>query len=113
MVKEVEMKDAEGGDKPVANGTIVSKENGEEKDAGPTLHEQLKANVALLEKAVRCKDLRLIQGKLQRQTAVSRKQLTPEALASFVSEVLPVGQPARTTVLKVLNTVSVPLWLSF
>eukprot|EP00884_Botryococcus_braunii_P008416 jgi/Botrbrau1/17576/Bobra.0166s0020.3 len=106
MVKEVEMKDAEEGDKPVANGTIDTKDDGHELDEGPTLHEQLKANVALLEKAVRSKDLRVIQGKLQRQTAVARKQLTPEALAAFVPEVLPPGQPARTAVLSILNKVA-------
>lgn len=105
MVKEVEMKDAANEDKPVSNGVIDAKDDADVKEEGPSLHDQLKSNVALLEKAVRSKDLRLIQGRLQRQTAVVRRQLNPEALAAFVSELLPRGHHARTTVLRILREV--------
>lgn len=110
MAKEEEMTDAENGDKPLSNGVVDVKDGGEVKEEGPSLHEQLKSNVALLEKAVRSKDLRLIQGRLHRQTAVVRRQLNPEALSAFVWEVLPQGHHARTTVLRTLYKVGqVPL----
>jgi 26S proteasome regulatory subunit N3 len=109
MGKEVEMKDVEDGtSKTLANGSVESKEPEEEEVPPPTVEEQLKANVALLEKAVRSKDTRILHGKLQRQTALVRKLLTPANLSAFVAETLPTALPARGSILSILSKVWKP-----
>ena len=53
-----------------------------------TMQGSLKAIVGLLESTVKTKDTRLLAGRLHRQTAVIRSQLTPEILAQFISTYL-------------------------
>lgn len=48
--------------------------------------------IALLEKAVKLKDTRLLQGRLLRQTAVVRKHLAKADLAAFLQASLPGGE---------------------
>lgn len=54
-----------------------------------TVEEKLKAVVALLEKSVKAKDTRLLIGRLLRQTASVRKQLTPANVKRFLQQLLP------------------------
>ncbi|KAK9819846.1 hypothetical protein WJX72_003182 [[Myrmecia] bisecta] len=96
MGKEIDMKDA---DAPAKPDDQRKPEDGEEERQKPTLAAQLKANVALIDKAVRSKDTRLLTGRLLRQTALLRKQLTPDALTAFVKQALPAGLPAQALLL--------------
>ena len=49
-----------------------------------TVPETLGAIVALLESTTKSKDTRMLAGRLHRQTATIRSQLTPEILSQFV-----------------------------
>ena len=71
-----------------------------------TVAAQLRANVALLERAVEAKDTRLIVGRLLRQTAAIRRQLQPQILTSLVENILPESCPSRGLLLEQLSQVS-------
>ena len=83
MAKEVEMADA----------PEVSKPGGDKKEAAlpqpPSVHEQLAANVKLIEKAVKQKETRALFTKLLRQTQMLRKRLTSHDVQTFVRSVMP------------------------
>ena len=88
MAKAVdeEMKDAE----PASTsnvGSDAAPEGIAESRLSPT--DQLAANLAVLEKAVSLKETRMISGRLLRQTASIRHQLTPQILSDFVTKALP------------------------
>ena len=53
-----------------------------------TIQSLLKAIVSLLESTVKTKDTRLLAGRLHRQTAAIRSQLTSEILSQFISTYL-------------------------
>ncbi|KAK9834634.1 hypothetical protein WJX74_006246 [Apatococcus lobatus] len=65
-----------------------------------TIAAQLRANVALLERAVQAKDTRLIVGRLLRQTAAIRQQLQPSILKGLVEGLLPESCPTRGLLLE-------------
>lgn len=67
--------------------------------------DQLAANLAILEKAVSLKETRMISGRLLRQTASIRHQLTPQILSDFVTKALPEGAVMRPILLKQLKQV--------
>ena len=69
------------------------------------LPEQLRRNLALLEQAVALKELRLISGRLQRQTAAVRRALTAPVLLDVVQDALPTGTPTRDQLLQHLQKV--------
>ena len=69
------------------------------------LPEQLRRNLALLEQAVALKELRLISGRLQRQTAAVRRELTAPVLLDVVQDALPTGTPIREQLLQHLQKV--------
>ncbi|KAK9863142.1 hypothetical protein WJX84_002498 [Apatococcus fuscideae] len=71
-----------------------------------TVAAQLRANVALLERAVEAKDTRLIVGRLLRQTAAIRRQLQPQILTSLVENILPESCPSRGLLLEQLSQAS-------
>ena len=50
-----------------------------------TVSETLGAIVSLLESTTKSKDTRMLAGRLHRQTATIRSQITPEILSQFVS----------------------------
>ncbi len=89
-----------------ANGT-------EEKEQPPklTLAAQLRANVALLERAVQAKDTRLIVGRLLRQTAAIRQQVRPQMLKSLIEGFLPTSCPTRSLMLEHLAQVDISCML--
>ncbi|KXZ51995.1 hypothetical protein GPECTOR_10g1017 [Gonium pectorale] len=60
-----------------------------------TVEEKLKAVVALVEKSVKTKDTRLLIGRLLRQTASVRKQLTPSIVKAFLQRTLPTDLESR------------------
>lgn len=61
----------------------------------PKVQDSLKNIVALLEKSVKLKDTRMLGGRLLRQTAAARKQLTADAIADFLAAALPAGSESR------------------
>ena len=71
-----------------------------------TVAAQLRANVALLERAVQAKDTRLIVGRLLRQTAAIRQQLQPSILKSLVEGLLNESCPTRSLLIQQLGQVS-------
>ncbi len=71
--------------------------------APPSISDQLKANVSLIEKAVRHKETRAVFGKLLRQTAAVRRELTAKDLHAFVSSTLPQDSPAAQTLQQYLG----------
>lgn len=78
----------------------VPKENGAEAVASAaapaTLEDKLKSVVALVEKSVKAKDTRLLIGRLLRQTATVRKQLTAANVKAFLRQTLPADLESRT-----------------
>lgn len=98
--KDEEMKDAE------PTGTKASTS---ETDATPEAKlsptDQLAANLAILEKAVSLKETRMISGRLLRQTAAIRHQLTPQMLSDFVTKALPEDATMGPILLKQLKQV--------
>lgn len=54
----------------------------------PTVQDSLQAVVAMLEKSVKMKETRSLTGRVLRQTATIRKQLTAEVLHKFLSSTL-------------------------
>lgn len=74
-----------------------------------TVAAQLRANVALLERAVQAKDTRLIVGRLLRQTAAIRQQLQPSTLKGLVEGLLPTSCPTRSLLLEQLGQVSLSM----
>ena len=84
------MKDAEqnkGGDAPPP----AKKEDKEAPPPPPAPLAVLRANVALIEKAVAQKEPRTLFGRVLRQTAAVRKRLTGADLATFLESALPAG----------------------
>ncbi len=71
----------------------------------PTTLEALQSIANLLEKSVKLKDTRLMMGRLLRQTASVRKNLTSADLSSFVKQYLPSASPARSFLLEALDKV--------
>ena len=67
--------------------------------------EVLQGALSLLEKAVNMRDVRLITGRLLRQTAAARKRLSAELLAAFAGAALPEGNESRARVLAALSQV--------
>lgn len=102
MAKAVdeEMKDAE----PASTsnvGSDAAPESIAESRLSPT--DQLAANLAVLEKAVSLKETRMISGRLLRQTASIRHQLTPQILSDFVTKALPEDATMGPLLLKQLK----------
>ncbi|GFR43460.1 hypothetical protein Agub_g4543 [Astrephomene gubernaculifera] len=64
--------------------------------AATSVEEKLKAVVALVEKSVKAKDTRLLIGRLLRQTASVRKQLTPASIKTFLQQTLPADLESRS-----------------
>lgn len=62
----------------------------------PTLAERLSAVVAIVEKAVKAKDTRMMMGRLLRQTAVVRPLLTGTGLVAFLKTVMPADMDSST-----------------
>ncbi|KAK9786301.1 hypothetical protein WJX73_008975 [Symbiochloris irregularis] len=97
MGKEVAMEV----DAPTQNGNAAKEE-----PAGPapvSVEAQLESCLKLLDRAVRAKDTRLIAGRLLRQIATLRSNLTAEVLFAFIEQTLPQSFSARETLLNVLH----------
>ena len=94
------MEDAEA--KPSPSTEPAGKEPSEK---ALNLPEQLRRNLALLEQAVALKELRLISGRLQRQTAAVRRELSAPVLLDVVQDALPTGTPIRDQLLLHLQKV--------
>ena len=103
MAKAVdeEMKDAEPASTSTAGNDAAAPEP--ESRLSPT--DQLAANLAVLEKAVSLKETRMISGRLLRQTASIRHQLTPQMLSDFVTKALPENATMGPLLLKQLKQV--------
>lgn len=65
----------------------------EAEKAAPSVKESLQHIVALLDQTVKTKDTRLLAGRLHRQTASIRSQLSPAVLSEFITTYL-VGNEA-------------------
>ena len=97
MGKEVEMRDAE--------------DKGKEAEAPAAAVEAVKplqvlrSNVHLIEKAVAQKETRTLFGRLLRQTAAVRKQLTAHDLQAFLAEALPPASPAAAALAEAVKQV--------
>ena len=63
--------------------------------------------VLLLQRGVRSKDSRLLSGRLMRQTAGVRPDLTPSLITQLISSAMWEGNNVRTTLLKHLEEVSI------
>ena len=101
--KDEEMKDAE----PTTTKASTSEaEASAETEAKLSPTDQLAANLAVLEKAVSMKETRMISGRLLRQTAAIRHQLTPQILSDFVTKALPEDATMGPILLKQLKQVS-------
>lgn len=101
--KDEEMKDAEpASTKASTSETDVTPEA----DARLSPTDQLAANLAVLEKAVSLKETRMISGRLLRQTAAIRHQLTPQILSDFVTKALPEDATMKPVLLKQLKQVA-------
>lgn len=101
--KDEEMKDAE----PTTTKASTSEaEASTEAEAKLSPTDQLAANLAVLEKAVSLKETRMISGRLLRQTAAIRHQLTPQILSDFVTKALPEDATMGPILLKQLKQVS-------
>ena len=101
--KDEEMKDAE------PNTTKASTSEAEtlpEAETKLSPKDQLAANLAVLEKAVSLKETRMISGRLLRQTAAIRHQLTPQILSDFVTKALPEDATMGPILLKQLKQAS-------
>ena len=70
-----------------------------------TVKETLQGVITLLDRAVKTKDTRLMLGRLLRQTAAARRQLTGADLADFVKTYLPDSIPARAYLLEAIEKV--------
>ncbi len=90
------MQDAPAAEEP-------NKEAEEAAAAPPSISDQLKANVSLIEKAVRHKETRAVFGKLLRQTTAVRRQLTARDLQAFISSTLSQDSPAAQTLQQYLG----------
>ncbi len=103
MAKAVdeEMKDAEPASTSNAGTDAAAPEP--ESRLSPT--DQLAVNLAVLEKAVSLKETRMISGRLLRQTALIRHQLTPQILSDFVTKALPEDATMGPLLLKQLKQV--------
>ncbi|PNH08316.1 putative 26S proteasome non-ATPase regulatory subunit 3a [Tetrabaena socialis] len=77
---------------PKANGAT---EPTVEAPAVATVDAKLKAVLALVERSVKQKDTRLLIGRLLRQTASVRKQLTPSSVKAFLQQSLPADLESR------------------
>lgn len=99
MAKDTEMKDKAAAEAPAA-ATEAAPEA-----APPTVADSLAANIKLIGKAVQAKETRAVFGKVLRQTAAVRKQLTAGELQAFVSSVLPADHPSAQTLLTALAQV--------
>ena len=95
---DLEMEDAEA-----ASGPSTEPAGKELSEKAFNLPEQLRRNLALLEQAVALKELRLISGRLQRQTAAVRRELTAPVLLIVVQDSLPAGTPMREQLLQHLQ----------
>ncbi|MEW5307935.1 MAG: hypothetical protein WDW36_010303 [Sanguina aurantia] len=62
---------------------------------GSNVSENLRHAVTLLQKSVKQKETRLLTGRLLRQTAAIRKQLTREAIVAFLAQHLPAEDASR------------------
>ncbi len=96
-----EMKDAE----PASTSTASTDTAAPEPETKMSPTDQLAANLAVLEKAVSLKETRMISGRLLRQTALIRHQLTPQILSDFVTKALPEGATMGPILLKQLKQV--------
>ena len=103
MAKAVdeEMKDAE----PASTSTAGTDAAAPEPESRLSPTDQLAANIAVLEKAVSLKETRMISGRLLRQTALIRHQLTPQILSDFVTKALPEDATMGPLLLKQLKQV--------
>lgn len=106
MGKELDMKDAEPAAEASDSKADADKMQTDEAPPKPTAQDLLANNVALLEKAVRMKDTRLVMGRVLRQTGTVRKLLQPDVLSTFVRSTLPEGNPARPMLLAAINKAS-------
>ncbi len=102
MAKAVdeEMKDAEP-----ASSTAGTDAAAPEPESRLSPTDQLAVNLAVLEKAVSLKETRMISGRLLRQTALIRHQLTPQILSDFVTKALPEDATMGPLLLKQLKQV--------
>jgi hypothetical protein len=76
---------ASNGGPPDADGMDIETEATATKQIQP-IDAALKTAVKLIEKSVKLKDTRLLSGRLMRQTAAIRKQLSADTLRSFISK---------------------------
>ena len=65
----------------------------------------LQSCLSILEKAVHMKDVRLITGRLLRQTAAARQRLTADIVTTFANSALPDGAPLRGKIVASLSQV--------
>ena len=105
MGKEIETKDAEPA--AIAAGPSGKDQEGEGRpDEQATVSSALDANLALLERAVRARDTRLLIGRLLRQTAAIRKRLSHNTLVAFVRKALPPGSSTHALLTAQLDQVA-------
>jgi hypothetical protein len=72
------------------------------------VREALQSIVGLIEKSVKSKETRLQSGRLLRQTAVARRQITAADLTAFLGASLPDDSPAKAYLLGVVGKVRRP-----
>lgn len=85
------MKDADVPSSAPAEQNGTKTKGAAETPAPPTVKAMLTANVTLLESAVRAKEIRVLAGRLMRQTTAVRKRMTADDISTFVREKLPHG----------------------
>ena len=85
-------------DAPSASDASAADAKAEEaKPEPPSPSSLLQSSVELITKTVQSKETRLGLGRLMRQTATARKQLTPDVLLSFLASTLPADDATRCT----------------
>jgi 26S proteasome regulatory subunit N3 len=94
--------------KPKAEEKPQADSKAADQDAKPDPKAILKGIVALLENSVSAKDTRLLMGRLMRQTAALRKDLSAELLGWFVKHHLDSGVASYSYLLQALEKVRAP-----
>jgi hypothetical protein len=89
---DVEMEDAGVAEEPKADT--------EPKPNTPVLEHVLASNLKLISKAVATREARLLFGRLLRQTATVRSQLSGDRLAKFVEDTLDPSSPVKSFILQ-------------
>jgi hypothetical protein len=91
MTKDIDMADSPDGATPADKTTTTS------------FADVAASNIKIIHKAVVTKEARLLVGRVLRQTAAVRSQLTEDALSEFIATTLEEASPVKTLLLSIIK----------